>query len=132
MRLHHYGFATKSIDDSALSFEKLGYVRTTMCVEDLIQNVRILFLKKEGCHLLELIEPLSEHSPVTKIIKNNNASLYHICYEVDSITDSICELRKAGFALIMNPLPAIALNNRLVCFLYNSHTGLIELLNKKT
>jgi methylmalonyl-CoA/ethylmalonyl-CoA epimerase len=129
MRLHHYGFATDSIENSASKFEKLGYIRTTSCI-DLIQKVKILFLQLENFHLLELIEPLSEDSPVTKIINKNKATLYHICYEVDVITDSINQLREKGFVLIMKPVPAIEFENRLVCFLYNSHTGVIELLAK--
>ena len=93
MILHHYGFATNSIENSFLSFEKLGYKKYKRCITDPIQKVRIQFLQKDNTPLLELIEPMSVDSPVSKILMTNGATLYHSCYEVDNITETLQELR---------------------------------------
>jgi methylmalonyl-CoA/ethylmalonyl-CoA epimerase len=131
MILHHYGFATSNISETANHFELLGYKKSsTGLIIDPVQNVRLLFLHKDKTPLLELVEPLSDNSPVSKIIRTNGSTLYHSCYEVDSIEESKNDLRGKGFITIMNPLPAVAFNNRLICFLYNRFIGLIELLEK--
>ncbi len=132
MILHHYGFATSDINETAKQFEVLGYKKTSAgLIIDPIQNVRLLFLEKDKTPLLELVEPLSDNSPVSKIIHASGPTLYHTCYEVDSIGESKNNLRKKGFVTIVNPLTAVAFNNRLICFLYSRYIGLIELLQKR-
>ena len=131
MILHHYGFATSNIDETAKHFELIGYTKTeTGLIVDPLQNVRLLFLQKDNTPLLELVEPLSDSSPVSKIIQTSGPSLYHTCYEVESIEETKKDLRKKGFVTILNPIPAVAFNDRLICFLYNKFIGLIELLEK--
>ena len=131
MILHHYGFATSNVNETANQFEVLGYKKTgTGLIIDSVQNVRLLFLQKDESPLLELVEPLSNNSPVSKIIQSSGSTLYHTCYEVESIEDSKKDLRGKGFITILNPVPAVAFNNRLICFLYNRFIGLIELLEK--
>jgi methylmalonyl-CoA/ethylmalonyl-CoA epimerase len=132
MILHHYGFASSNIIHSAKQFEIIGYKqRDAGFIIDPVQNVRLLFLEKDKTPLLELVEPLSDNSPVSKILLKNGSTLYHTCYEVDSIEETKNDLRKKGFVVVVNPLPATAFNGRLICFLYSRFTGLIELLEKE-
>ena len=131
MILHHYGFATGNIDETARQYEMIGYTRITPgIIIDPIQNVRLLFLQKDKTPLLELVEPSSDQSPVSKILLKNGSSLYHTCYEVESMEASKNHLRKQGFIIVVNPVPAAAFDNRLICFMYNRFIGLIELLEK--
>ena len=58
-------------------------------------------------------------------------SPYHICYELDNINDGILKLKLKKFVPLSKPVPARALNDRLICFLYNRDVGLIELLQKE-
>ena len=80
--------------------------------------------------MVELVEPINDRSPVNEILKKNGNIPYHFCYEVDGLTEAILEMKKSGFIKIINPVPAKAFNNRLICFLYNKDVGLIELLEK--
>lgn len=132
MKLHHYGYAVKSIEKSFKEFEKLGYRATTEVITDPIQGVHLLFLSNDTDHLIELVSPIDEEkeSPVTKILQKNGPSLYHICYEVDSLEEAIKDLKSKRFVVVLNPTPAVAFNNRRISFLYNSHLGLIEILEK--
>ena len=129
--MHHYGFATDDIERSEAAYAVLGYVRSSEIITDKIQNVKLLFLRRDDTPLLELVEPLSESSPVSAIIKKNKPTLYHSCFEVDNIDESIAELKQKRFVLVSQPVPAIAFNNRRICFLFHKHTGLIELLEKE-
>ncbi len=131
LKLHHYGFATKSINKSLEEFGELGYKSTSELVRDNIQGVDLLFIKNDNDHLIELVAPIEGiEGPVSRILKKSGSTLYHICYEVDDLGLTIRSLIEKKFILLMNPTPAIAFNNREICFLYNSHLGLIELLQK--
>lgn len=98
MKLHHYGFATKSIDKSLKEFEKIGYTATSEKIIDPIQGVELLFIGNDTSHLIELVSPLDKNdSPVTKILQKNGASLYHICYEVEDLDVTIEDFKKRNF-----------------------------------
>ncbi len=132
LNLHHYGFATKSINKSLVEFCKLGYESSTEIIRDNIQGVDLLFLKNKNDHLLELVAPIDGiEGPVSSILKKSGSSLYHICYEVNDLRETISSLITQKFVLLLNPTPAVAFNNREICFLYNTHLGLIELLQKQ-
>lgn len=131
MKLHHYGFATKSIEKSLKEFERIGYHALSEKIIDPIQKVELLFINNENNHPIELVAPLDgNESPVSNILKKSGPILYHICYEVENIEKSIAELKTKHFVIVVNPTPAIAFNMKKVCFLYNSHIGLIEILEK--
>ncbi|MDY3506265.1 VOC family protein [Riemerella anatipestifer] len=131
MKLHHYGFATKSIDKSLKEFEKIGYTATSEKIIDPIQGVELLFIGNDTSHLIELVSPLDKNGyPVTKILQKNGASLYHICYEVEDLDVTIEDFKKKKFLLVLAPTPAVAFNNRRISFMYNTHLGLIEFLEK--
>jgi methylmalonyl-CoA/ethylmalonyl-CoA epimerase len=78
--------------------------------------------------IYELVEPIDETSPVNKILDKTGVTPYHICYETDDIYGVINNLKKQGYLLLQTPVPAIALDNRKICFMYHKDAGLIELL----
>ena len=80
---------------------------------------------------MELIAPVDETSPVSKVLQRNGVSTYHICYSVESISDAITELRKQKYILISKPAGATAFEGHPVVFLYNKEVGLIELVELK-
>lgn len=130
MKVHHYGLATKSIEKSTKAFLSLGYEACSAVIFDPLQGVNLLFLKNENDHLIELVEPAQEDNPISKILTKVGNSLYHICYEVDELAQSIVELKKQRFMVVVEPTPAIAFDNKRISFLYNPALGLIELLEK--
>lgn len=128
MKIHHYGLATKSIEKTAKMFISLGYEITSDVIFDQLQGVNLQFLKNENDHFIELVEPAQTDNPVSKILFKSGTSLYHICYEVNNILQEIQNLKKIKYLVVLPPTPAIAFNNRQICFLYNPNLGLIELL----
>ncbi len=130
MKLHHIGYAVKSIEKSEKAFKALGYETEGKTVDDLRRNVRIKFITLED-NVVELIEPMNEKSPVCNLLKKNGAIPYHLCYEVENIADKITELKKNGFILISGIGPAPAIDGYPVAFMYGAEIGVIELLSKK-
>ena len=129
MEFHHVGIAVHSIDETAKWYVGLGY-RLTETIEDPIQNVRIAFLKREDSPLLELVQPVDKTSPVYNILKKVGVSAYHFCYEIADLQKAIEDLESQDFRLLVEPVQAIAFNNRKISFLYHLEIGLIELLEK--
>ncbi len=130
MKLHHFGFLTNNMQDCIKQHLLLSYEKYEKYVDD-VRLINIQFLKqRNGNILLEIVEPLNEKSIAFSLLKKYNNNLYHSCYEVDDLQSSIKHLCDNSFILIDQPKPAIAFNNRDVCFLMSKNTSIIELLQK--
>lgn len=129
-RFHHLGYVTDNITKTITFYAKAGYGASSI-IEDEIQRVYICFLTKDGCPKIELIEPIDKSSSVNKILEKNGVAPYHVCYEVDDINKAFDELVDGqGYIPLFRPIEAVALNNRLICYLYRKEVGFIELVNK--
>ena len=126
-KIHHIGLATRSIDKSIVDFEKLGYSKSDLFVDE-TQKVKIVFLNKDQEVMIELVEPISTDSPILNILSKTGTSAYHFCYLVHDIEIAIEHLKNFNYRLIVMPVCATAFSGKRVCFLYSINTGLIELL----
>lgn len=132
LKFHHIGVATTNLEMAVKRYEALQYqIQDDQIFEDKIQNVRIAFMYKSGDPLIELITPLSEKSPVDKILEKNGSTPYHTCYEVPSIDEFSVFARKNRFIRIIEPVPAVAFGGRRICFFFNKEIGVIELLENE-
>lgn len=127
---HHIGYVTDNIANTAKFYLEAGY-EATDTIEDPIQKVHICFLTKDGFPRVELIQPVDETSSVNKIFKKTGVAPYHVCYEVEDIHAAYDELVDVmEYIPLFRPVEAIALENRLICYLYKKEVGFIELVNK--
>jgi len=109
----------------------MGFAASEIVIEP-SQNVKIAFLSKAGHPLMEVIEPLSDESPVSRIIQNSGTTPYHICYEVDDIERTAEDLEDKRFRMLFEPLVSEAMDHGLFCYLFSPDIGLIELYQKKS
>ena len=128
MKINHLGIATKNIDE-ALGFwvDALGLENVhTETVED--QKVRIAMLPL-GESRIELLEPTSDDSPITKFLEKRGGGIHHIAVEVDDIEASLAKL-KANGARLIDESPRIGAEGCLVAFIHPSSTNgvLLELV----
>ena len=72
-RFHHIGYAVKDIMSTAEFYISLGWELTDI-YNDLIQNTRIAFLKREQFPLIELVAPIDEKSPVVNTLVKSGVS----------------------------------------------------------
>ncbi|MBC7901645.1 MAG: methylmalonyl-CoA epimerase [Saprospiraceae bacterium] len=131
MKINHLGIATKDISE-ALKFwgDALGLENVhTEVVED--QKVRVAMLPI-GESRIELLEPTSEDSPITKFLEKRGGGIHHIAVEVDDIEASLAKLKTQGMRLI-DENPRIGAEGCLVAFVHPSSTNgvLLELVQKK-
>jgi len=126
---HHIGIATDSIIKTSKYYYEAGY-EVGEIIYDPIQHVKVCFINRANTPRIELVEPIDEESPVKNIISKNGVGPYHFCYELDDINEGINNLKLKQFIPLSKPVPAVAFNNRIICFLYNRNIGLVELLQK--
>ena len=127
MRVHHVAYVTDSLNrKSAQLADLLGLHPLGVPVVDPVQGVRIQFMETGGGGLLELLEPYGDRSPVLRHLRKGGG-IYHVCFEVDDLDDSLQRCRDSGVAMVVcEPVPAPALNQRRVAFVVTEDRDLIE------
>ena len=127
LAFHHIGIACRDIAKSQTFYLAMGYEPSPV-VDDPLQHVRVCFLDKKDAPRLELLEPLDDQSPVARTLVTAGVTPYHLCYEVHDIEAAITALRGQRFLLVNGPVPACAMGDRRVAFLFQKNTGLVELV----
>ena len=128
MKINHLGIATKGIDE-ALKFwsDALGLENVhTEIVED--QKVRVAMLPI-GESRIELLEPTSDDSPISKFLEKRGGGIHHIAVEVDDIESALARLKSHGMRLI-DETPRIGAEGCRVAFVHPSAANgvLLELV----
>ena len=131
MKINHLGIATKGIDE-ALKFweDALGLENVhTEIVED--QKVRVAMLPL-GESRIELLEPTSDDSPISKFLEKRGGGIHHIAIEVEDIEASLKSLKEKGMRLI-DETPRVGAEDCLVAFVHPSSSNgvLLELVQSK-
>lgn len=127
LKFHHIGIACHDIAKSQAFYTAMGYEASPV-IDDPIQHVRVCFLEKDQTPRIELLEPLDDHSPVVRTLATAGVTPYHICYRVPKMSSAIEFLRGQRFLLVSGPVPACAMDDKPIAFLFQKHTGLIELV----
>ena len=130
MKINHLGIATKGIEE-ALKFweDALGLENIqTEVVED--QKVRVAMLPL-GESRIELLEPTSDDSPISKFLEKRGGGIHHIAVDVEDIEVSLKKLKDQGMRLI-DETPRIGAEGCLVAFVHPSSANgvLLELVQQ--
>ena len=124
MDFHHVGIACKSIKDTLEYVQKHFNVKSVSEeIFDEKQNATLCMIEMQDGYRIELIT-----GEVVKGYLKRRQNLYHTCYEVDSIEETLEEL-KGDCVALSAPKEAILFGGKRVVFLM-SPIGLIELLER--
>lgn len=130
MKINHLGIATKGIEEALKFWENaLGLENVhTEIVED--QKVRVAMLPL-GESRIELLEPTSEDSPISKFLEKRGGGIHHIAVEVENIEEALAKLKREGARLI-DEKPRIGAEGYLVAFVHPSSANgvLLELVQE--
>lgn len=101
----------------------------TETVED--QKVRVAMLPI-GESRVELLEPTSDDSPISKFLEKRGGGIHHIAVEVDDIEAALARLKAQNMRLI-DESPRIGAEGCLVAFVHPSSTNgvLLELVQTR-
>jgi hypothetical protein len=115
----HVGIAVKSIRNE---------FHDAKIIEDTEHKVNVAFIHIHNIKI-ELVEPLSEKSPVNNILLKGQ-SLYHMSFKVPDLQKAVKRARDYGFHCISRTLPGKAYNNTKVTWVFSKVYGLFELIEK--
>jgi methylmalonyl-CoA/ethylmalonyl-CoA epimerase len=126
-KIDHIGIAVTSIEES------LPYYRDVLGLEYLgeetvpDQKVRVAFLRI-GESRIELLEPISDESPIKGFLEKRGGGIHHIAVRVDSIEAGLDKHKSSEVRLIDNEVRTGAHNMRIAFVHPKSTSGvLIEL-----
>lgn len=132
MKLHHVGIVTDDIESAIQRHRDLfGFEPITEIVDDPIQKVSVVMLSgpEPDSVPVELIAPLSDDSPISKILKGK-ARLYHLCFSVEDIEGALRYFRSHGAIIISGPVPSELYKDKKIAFVYSPDKYVVELLEK--
>jgi methylmalonyl-CoA/ethylmalonyl-CoA epimerase len=132
MKLHHVGIVVEDIEKGIQRYKAMfGFVPVTEVVNDPVQKVSVVLLSgpDKGSVPLELIAPLTNDSPVSKILQGN-MHLYHLCFLVNDIEEALKKFRSNGAIIISGPVPADLFKGKRIAFVYSPDKYVVELLEK--
>ena len=128
MKVDHIGIATRQLDEAlALWRDALG-LRVDFTEEVTAQGVKVAMLPIGETHI-ELLEPLSENSPVGKFLEKRGPGIHHVAVRVPDIRAALAQLKEKGTRLI-DETPRLGARGCLVAFVHPSSTNgvLLELV----
>jgi methylmalonyl-CoA/ethylmalonyl-CoA epimerase len=91
LKFKHIGVAVPDIVQAVDAYRAIfGYRVLSGPFDDPIQNVSVCFLAAGPSDdlVMELVAPLNEQSPVSKLLVNRLGA-YHVCYEVDDLASAL-------------------------------------------
>lgn len=128
MKVDHIGIATRQIDVAlALWRDALG-LQVAFTEEVTEQGVRVAMLPIGETHI-ELLEPLSENSPVGKFLEKRGPGIHHLAIQVTDIRATLALLKEKGTRLI-DETPRTGAGGCLVAFVHPASANgvLLELV----
>lgn len=133
MKINHIGIAVGKIDEALGFWERalgLSNVHTETVDE---QKVRVAMLPL-GESRIELLEPTSDDSPVSKFLAKRGGGIHHIAIEVEDIEAALLKLKSSGVRLI-DEHPRVGAEGCLVAFVHPASTNgvlleVVQIVNK--
>lgn len=131
-RIDHVAIIVRNIEQALTFYRDTLGIEPSAIQEVPTEQVRIAFLPLggPGGSEIELIEPTTPDSSLTKFLEKRGEGLHHICLEVENIDTALAEMREQG-APVLDQQPRVAAEGRAI-FLHPKGTNgvLLELLEK--
>ena len=131
--LHHVAIAVTSVAEARSAYEALGLAASEPeFVPE--QRVNVLMLRvdaRAGSQRIELVEPASADSPISKFLEKRGPGLHHLAWKVDDCVRAIAQLKAAGLKMI-DEAPRSGSHGTKVAFVHPKSTGgvLMELVEE--
>lgn len=118
--IDHLGIAVKSLEAAKTFYAMLGLATYG---EEIIEQEQVrLAMVKLGESRIELLEPLSEDSPVGRFLIRRGEGLHHVALRVPDIDARLAELKQKGVRLVSDEVQTGA-GGHLYFFVHPSSAG---------
>jgi methylmalonyl-CoA/ethylmalonyl-CoA epimerase len=125
-RIGHIGIAVRSIAEARGLYEALGLV--VEAIEEVPhEGVRVALLACGESHI-ELLEPLSDDSPIARFLEKRGPGIHHLCLASSDVRADDARLREGGYQ-VLRPEPTRGAGGCWVQFVHPRSAGgvLLEL-----
>lgn len=131
-RIDHVAIIVHNIEQALAFYQDTLGIRPSEIKEVPTEQVRIAFLPLggPGGSEIELVEPITPDSSLSRFLEKRGQGLHHICLEVENIDAALAEMREKGVP-VLDKQPRIAAGGRAI-FIHPKGTNgvLLELLEK--
>lgn len=129
--LNHIGIAVPDLEKACDTYRTLyGATDITTPFDMPEQGVKVCFVNLPNSQI-ELIEPLSDASPIAKFVKENpRGGQHHVCFEVEDINEAVTAMNARGATVLGEPRKGA--HGTPIIFVHpkNSDGVLIELMER--
>lgn len=131
-QLDHVGIAVEDVNDVIDCFDRLLNRRPYKAETVSLQEIRTHFLNTKNT-TLELLDSLSETSPIHRFLEQRGEGLHHLAFEVKDLVSTMKQLREAGFTLLSDT-PQPGADDKKVFFVHpkDTHGVLVEFCATQT
>lgn len=127
LSFHHVGIAVHSMQKALHTYSDImGFKVVEGPTQVPVQNVVICFVQAPPGVLLELIEGLSDTSPVKGFLEKNNPGPYHLCYRTPDLSEAIAYFREQK-CIVLRRFTHEGMGLHRFAFLYSPDHQLFEL-----
>lgn len=117
-RLNHVAIAVRDIAKASAVYRDTLGADVTDKVAQPDHGVFTVFINLPNTKI-ELLEPMSETSPIAKFLeKNPDGGIHHVCFEVDDIIAARDKLKAQGARVLGDGEPKIGAHGKPVLFLH--------------
>ncbi len=131
-RIDHVAIIVRNIEQALVFYRDTLGIVPSVIKEIPTEQVRIAFLPMggPGGSEIELIEPTTADSSLSKFLEKRGEGLHHICLEVEDINAALAEMQEKG-APVLDKQPRIAAEGRAI-FIHPKGTNgvLLELMER--
>ena len=128
--IEHVAIAVSSLKEPSNVFgDILGIDNTS--TEEVVDQKVVTDIFDTGRGKVELLEAISDDSPISKFLEKRGNGVHHIAFLVDNLEIALKDLAESGIDLI-DKSPRIGAEGMLIAFLHPKSTGgvLVELCQK--
>lgn len=132
IKVSHIGIAVKNIAEAIEFYKQNLHLAVARTEEVKDQKVKTALIPVENTEI-ELLESTDPDGPMAKFVGKRGERIHHIAFEVNSVEETLQELKKDGIQLI-DERPRIGVQGRKIAFLNPRSTGgiLYELCEKSS
>ena len=125
--IHHVAILVEDVDQSLGFWRDVLGIQPSHIAEMPQEAARIAFLPL-GESEIELVQPATQESGISRFLEKHGPGLHHICLQVDDLVMLLAHLKSEGIQLI-NEQPKLGEDGRLYAFIHPKSTQgvLVEL-----
>jgi methylmalonyl-CoA/ethylmalonyl-CoA epimerase len=125
--IHHIAILVEDINASLLFWHDILGIEPTQIADIPQEAAKVAFLPL-GETEIELVQPSTIDSSLSRFLEKHGPGMHHLCFEVDDLRGLLVRLKSKGIVLI-NEQPKVREDGRLYAFIHpkSTHGVLLEL-----